>query len=119
MGEEEVRDGALKNDNANGIALRGQPARELVELTEHGGIHQVNRTVVDRHPRDSMLDANVQGVKIRKAHENCFPRGVYVSGHPNAPIRLGRRCIFAMAATLGSPSAGFHGSRVDSRYLAK
>jgi hypothetical protein len=73
---------------------------------------------VDHHTRDSALDANVQGVKIRKAHENCFPRGVYVSGHPNAPIGSGRRCIFVMVATVGSPSAGFHGSRVDSRHLA-
>jgi hypothetical protein len=100
------------------VALRGQPGRELVELAEQGRVHQVDRTVVDRHTRDSALDANVQGVKIRKAHENCFPRGVYVSGHPNAPIGAGRRCIFVMVATVGSPSAGFHSSRVDSRYLA-
>jgi hypothetical protein len=66
MCEEEVPDGALKNDNANAVALRSQPARELVELAEHGRVHQVDRSVVDRHARDSALDANVEGVKIRK-----------------------------------------------------
>src|SRR3977135_794090 len=66
MCEEAVRDGALKNDNANGIALLGQPAHELVELAEQGGIHQVDGIVVDRHSGDSMLDANVKGVKSLK-----------------------------------------------------
>ena len=68
MRKEEVRDSALKNDNTDAVALRGQPAHELVELGEQGRIHQVDRIVVYRHPGDSTLDANVEGPKIRNAH---------------------------------------------------
>src|SRR5580693_7739879 len=68
MCEEEDWDRALKNDNANGITLRGQPARELVELAEQDRIHQVDRVVVNRHTGDSRLDADVKGRQIRRTY---------------------------------------------------
>jgi hypothetical protein len=79
MGKEEVRDAALKNDNANGIILRGQPAREPVELAEQGRIHQVDRVVVDRHTGDSTLDADVKGRQVRRTYEKFQPLPPWVN----------------------------------------
>ena len=66
--KEEARNAALKYDDADTVALLGQPAHKLVELFEQALIYQVDWSVVDRHRGDSTLNANVKGLKIRKAH---------------------------------------------------
>jgi hypothetical protein len=64
-----LQQSALKNDDAEGVALPGQRAHELVELFEHGRSHQVDGFVVGGHPGDSTLNPDVKGLKIRKALE--------------------------------------------------
>jgi hypothetical protein len=39
----------------------------LIELADQGGIHQVDWLVIDCHPGDPTLDANIKGLKMRKA----------------------------------------------------